>query len=387
MTREDLEEKIHSLQADLQKYQDALTYRDEINVFLDEFNIRTLSGLRFARKILIRSGEYPDVEENDGRETKATPSMHLEHSSQGNASVRTEEKEKNPEVETNKDLAAEKKTEPQADHADTDSEILSGIEDMFKNEDETSPEDLEKTDQEEQAKDKEDPKEEIPEKDDSEETSMNWNFGDDNDTIAEEIVPDDKEKQEDTPAEEDGTETFFEENEKTQEETSDESLTKASVSEDIPHSEKEPDKEEKDNTAEGAESEADKDLLSPDTFAKKIAGIHSGNDLAETFKHKIAIARAEENIAKTCANVSWDLGISGIDELSTLYGGNKKELDDVQSSKEAETLGRKMFESLSSIISEMDTPHAMDSFKAVKAFPDFIIFKAMYAFAADVASI
>ena len=45
-----------------------------------------------------------------------------------------------------------------------------------------------------------------------------------------------------------------------------------------------------------------------------------------------------------------------------------------------------MFETLSAVISDEDTPHAMKDFKAVKAFPDFIIFKAMYAFAADVAA-
>ena len=77
MSKEELEEKIRSLQEDLQVYQDALKYHEEIEVFLDEFNIRTLSGLHFARKILIRSGEYPNVKDKETGEKETDFRVHL----------------------------------------------------------------------------------------------------------------------------------------------------------------------------------------------------------------------------------------------------------------------------------------------------------------------
>ena len=393
MSKEELEKKIRSLQADLQVYQDALKYHEEIEVFLDEFNIRTLSGLHFARKILIRSGEYPNVKDKETGEKETDFHVHLNPVPEKEAAARSNEPvnvpepapeagEKPSETE-HKD--ADRSESSETEHEDTDrsesedeggsdenSRILNSIEDMLKNEPEDKVE-------EPAAPESEKPDEKASEEESEEDTDMNWNFGDDSDTIAEEIVPDSKESgEEEKPVENENPEIFFEDK---PEDSAEGAASASAVSGGS-------DQEKAEAEARPAESgtKAAADLSDTDGFAHKIAEMHSGNDFADTYKKKIAIARAEENISKACSNAAWDLGIENASELCALYGGNKGEIDGVQSSKEAEALGKKMFEALSTVISDEDTPHAMKDFKAVKAFPDFIIFKAMYAFAADVAA-
>lgn len=386
MSKEELEKKIRSLQEDLQAYQDALKYHEEIGVFLDEFNIRTLSGLHFARKILIRSGEYPDVKDEEADENGTGFHVHLNPVSEREAAVHSNESVKAPEPapvseekpsemehgDTVHSGSAEDKAE--SGGSDTDSRILNSIEDMLRNEPGDKAEEADEPETEK-------PEEKAPEKEELEEdTAMNWNFGDDSDTIAEEIVPDARKNSgEEKPTENENPELFFEDK---PEEPAEEPAAPAPLVSGASDQEK---AEAEAGPAEGS-AKADADLFEPDGFAHKIAEMHSGNDLADTYKKKIAIARAEESLAKTCSNAAWDLGITNASELGTLYGEDKSEIDAVQSSKEAEALGKKMFETLSAVISDEDTPHAMKDFRAVKAFPDFIIFKAMYAFAADVAA-
>lgn len=385
MSKEELEKKIRSLQEDLQAYQDALKYHEEIGVFLDEFNIRTLSGLHFARKVLIRSGEYPNVKDEETNEKGTGFHVRLDPGAKSETAARSNESVKAPEPapEAGKkpsemehedtDHSDSAKDEAESGGSDTDSKILDSIEDMLRDE----PGDkIEEPKTPEAGK----PEEKASEEEESEEdTAMNWNFGDDSDTIAEEIVPDGKTSgEEEKPVENENPELFFEDK---PEDPAEGDAPSSAVSGGS-------DQEKAEAEAGPAESsaKADADLFEPDGFAHKIAEMHSGNDLADTYKKKIAIARAEESLAKTCSNAAWDLGVTNASELGTLYGGDKGEIDAVQSSKEAEALGKKMFETLSAVISDEDTPHAMKDFKAVKAFPDFIIFKAMYAFAADVAA-
>lgn len=385
MSKEELEKKIRSLQEDLQAYQDALKYHEEIGVFLDEFNIRTLSGLHFARKVLIRSGEYPNVKDEETNEKGTGFHVRLDPGAKSETAARSNESVKVPEPapEAGKkpsemehedtDHSDSAKDEAESGGSDTDSKILDSIEDMLRDEPEDKAE-------EPKVPESEKPDEKASEEEGSEEdTAMNWNFGDDSDTIAEEIVPDDKTgSKAEKPVENENPEFFFKDK---PEDPAEGNAPSSAVSGDSDQEKAEAEAGPTEDSAKAAT-----DLFEPDGFAHKIAEMHSGNDLVDTYKKKIAIARAEENISKTCSNAAWDLGITNAAELGTLYGGDKGEIDAVQSSKEAEALGKKMFETLSAVISDEDTPHAMKDFKAVKAFPDFIIFKAMYAFAADIAA-